>query len=132
MRWAAVTGLAFALAACGGAAEESDDPMPAAPAPAPAPEVVAAADGWAGTYEFEIGGKKTTAVLMAEGTYSDTVDGEIVESGVWHENAEGQVCFDPIGEQAPPICYTAGERAEDGSLVVTPDDGEPLTVKKVG
>ena len=126
MRFAAVTGLAFALAACGGAAEESDDPMPAAT------EVVVAADGWAGTYEFEIDGKKTTAALMAEGTYSDTVDGEIVESGVWHENAEGQVCFEPIGEQAPATCYTAGEMAEDGTLVVTPDEGEPLTVKKVG
>jgi len=126
MRLAAITGLAFALAACGGAAEESDDPMPAAT------EVVVAADGWAGTYEFEIDGKKTTAVLMAEGTYSDTVDGEIVESGVWHENSEGQVCFDPIGEQSPATCFTAGEMAEDGTFVVTPDEGEPLTVKRIG
>src|SRR5690606_4472982 len=126
MRLAAITGLAFALAACGGAAEESDDPMPAPT------EVVVAADGWAGTYGYEIDGRKTTAVLMAEGTNSDTVDGEIVESGVWHENSECQVYFDPIGEQSPATCFTAGEMAEDGTFGVTPDEGEPLTVTRIG
>ena len=117
--------LAFTLAACGDAAEESDDPAPAAT------EAVAS-DGWAGSYEFEIDGQKTTAVLMADGMYSDTVDGEVVESGLWEENADGKLCFDPTGDEAPATCFTAGPMAEDGTMVVTPDEDEPLTVKKIG
>ena len=103
----------------------TDDPMPAAT------ERVAA-EGWAGTYEFEVDGQKTTAVLMPDGMYSDSVDGEVVESGLWQEDAGGQVCFDPTGDEAPVTCFTAGERAADGTMVVTPDEGEPLTVKKIG
>lgn len=118
---AALTG---ALAACGNPAEESGDPVPAAT------ETVAA-DSWAGTYEFEIEGETTTAALMADGTYTDTVDGEVVESGTWEENAEGQVCFDPAGEDTPVTCFTAGEVGEDGTFVATPDEGEPLTIRKV-
>jgi len=120
---AALTG---ALAACGNPAEESDDPI----APS-ATETAAAAEGWAGTYEFEVDGKTTTSALMADGTYTDTVDDEVVESGTWEENAEGQVCFDPTGEDTPVTCFTAGEVAEDGTFVATPNEGEPLTIRKV-
>jgi hypothetical protein len=117
--------LSAALVACGDAAEESDEPV------APAATETAAAEGWAGTYEFEVEGKTTTSVLMADGTYTDTVDGEVVESGTWEENAEGQVCFDPPGEDTPVTCFTAGEPGEDGTFVATPDEGEPLTIRKV-
>jgi hypothetical protein len=114
-----------ALAACGDAAEEADDPA------GPVATETVAAESWAGTYEFEVDGETTTAVMMADGTYTDTVDGEVVESGTWEENAEGQVCFDPAGEDTPVTCFIAGEPAEDGTFVATPDEGEPLTIRKV-
>ena len=119
---AALTG---ALAACGNPAEESDDPA------GPIATEAAADEGWAGTYEFQVEGKNTTAVMTADGTYTDTVDGEVVESGTWEENADGQVCFDPAGEDTPVTCFTAGEPGEDGTFVATPDEGEPLTIRKV-
>lgn len=121
----AVAMLALALAACGDAAEESDDPVPAAT------ETVAS-EGWPGTYEFEVDGRTTTSTLLADGTYTDTVDGEVVQSGQWEENAAGKVCFDPAGDEAAIACYAAGEVADDGTMVVTPDEGEPLTVRKIG
>ena len=121
-----IAALAGALAACGDAAEESDEPT------APVATETVAAEGWAGTYEFEADGKTTTAMLMADGMYTDTVDGEVVESGTWEENAEGKVCFDPAGDDTPVTCFTAGETAADGTFVATPDEGAPLTIRKIG
>ena len=114
----AVAMLALALAACGDAAEESDDPVPT--------------EGWTGVYEFETGGQKTTSTLMADGTFTDTVGGEVVQSGQWEERPDGKVCFDPVGDEAAVACYAAGEIAPDGTMLVTPDEGEPLTVRRIG
>src|SRR5690606_27661832 len=86
----AVAMLALALAACGDAAEESDDPVPAA--------TEVASGGWTGVYEFETGGQKTTSTLMADGTFTDTVGDEVVQSGQWEERPDGKVCFDPVGD----------------------------------
>lgn len=121
----AVATFALALAACGDAAEESDDPVPTAT------ETVAA-ESWTGIYEFEVDGQTTTSTLLADGTYTDTVDGEVVQSGQWEENAARKVCFDPAGDEVAIACYAAGEVADDGTMVVTPDEGEPLTVRKIG
>ncbi len=120
----AVAMLALALAACGDAAEESDDPVPAA--------TEVASEGWTGVYEFETGGQKTTSTLMADGTFTDRVGGEVVQSGQWEERPDGKVCFDPLGDEAAVACYAAGEIAADGTMLVTPDEGEPLTVRKIG
>ena len=115
-----VAAAACALAACDNAAEESDEPV-----------VEETAETMAGTYEYEMDGKPTIAVLTADGIYSDTQDGEIVESGTWEEREDGKVCFDPAGEDTPATCFTVGETDPDGTFVATPDEGEPLTIRKV-
>jgi hypothetical protein len=126
-----VASLAGALAACGQAAEESDEPATeeAAAAPEPTPT------SWAGTYEVTMAdGMKFTATLNADGTYQDTAaDGTVQEKGTWETGEDGGACFDSEGGDDKVICFTAGEAAEDGSMVVTPDDGsEALTIKKTG
>jgi hypothetical protein len=124
-----VAALAGALAACGDAAEESDEPEAAATTEA-APE--AAATSSAGTYDVTLAdGSKFTSVLNADGTYQDTgADGAVTEKGTW-EDTDGKTCFDSEGGDDKIICFTVGEAAADGSMVATPDDGtDPLTIKK--
>jgi hypothetical protein len=122
--------LAGALAGCGDAAEESADTATAETAEATAE---ATPTSWAGNYEVTMAdGTKFTSMLNADGTYQDLdADGKTTESGAWEEREDGKVCFDSEGGDAKVICFTAGEAAEDGSIVVTPDDGTgPLTIKK--
>jgi hypothetical protein len=123
-----VATLAGALAACGQAAEESDEPAAtetAAPAATPTSS--------AGTYEVTMAdGTKFTSVMNADGTYTDTdADGKTQETGTWEDRADGKTCFDSEGGDDTVVCFTLGAAAADGSMVATPDDGsEPLTVKK--
>ena len=128
-----VAALGVALAGCGDAAEESDEPAaletPAAAEAAPA-DTAAATESSAGTYEYELDGKPTTAVLAADGKYTDTQDGKVVEQGMWADR-DGKVCFDPEGD-ALGTCYTTTERDAEGVFTATGDDGTTLTVKKVG
>src|SRR5688572_25259856 len=120
--------LGISLAACDNAAEESDDPIAESTA-IPADETAAAT--MAGTYEFEVDGQPTTAVLREDGTYTDSQDGQVLESGTWSDRG-GKTCFDPSGDETPESCYTVGETGPDGTFVATPDQGEPLTIRKVG
>jgi hypothetical protein len=120
--------LAGALAACGDAAEESDDTTAVEE---PAATQAAVEESSAGTYEFDMDGTPTVAVLKPDGTYTDTQDGEVIESGTWEDRDDGKTCFDPEGDEAPSVCYTIGETAADGTFVATPDDGsDPLTIRK--
>lgn len=111
-----------ALGACSQAAEESDDTATA--------EATAAAGTMAGTYEFELDGKKTTSVLMADGMYTDTQDGTVTESGTWTER-DGKTCFKPAGDDATETCFTTTAPDAEGVFTATPDEGEPLTIRKI-
>lgn len=117
--------LTSALAACGDAAEEADD---TATVETPA-ATEAAAETMAGTYEFEVDGVRTTSVLNADGTYTDSTDGEVVETGTWAEK-DGKTCFDPEGA-AGESCFTSTEPDADGVFIATPDGGDPLTIRKI-
>ena len=122
-----VAALGLTLAACDNAAEESDDPAPAAT------ETVASEETMAGTYEFEVEGTVTTAVLLPDGSYTDSQNGAVLESGMWAEQADDSVCFDPAGDDTETTCFQVGETGPDGTFVATPDDGsDPLTIRKVG
>ena len=117
--------LAGALTAC------SSEPAEEA-AEAPATEETAASD-LPGTYEVtQADGTKTTTVINADGTYTDTgADGTEV-SGTWAE-VDGKECFTPAADaegEAAATCYTSTEPGEDGTFTATPDEGDPLTVKK--
>ena len=117
--------LGVALAGCDRAAEEADEPTASA---APA-ATEAAADTMAGTYEFEVDGVKTTAVLNPDGTYTDSTEGTVTETGTWME-MDGKTCFDPEGDPGE-TCFTSTEPDAEGVFVATPDEGEPLTIKKI-
>lgn len=117
-----IAALGVALAGCDQAAEEADEPTAVA-------TTEAAAATMAGTYEFEVDGIKTTAVLNPEGTYADSTDGTVTETGTWVET-DGKTCFDPEGE-ASETCFTSTEPDAEGVFVATPDEGEPLTIKRI-
>ena len=126
-----VAALGVALAGCGDAAEESDEPAMAVETPA-ATEA-AAAGASPGTYEFDLEGTATVATLNADGTYTDTQGGEAIESGTWENREDGKTCFDPEGDDSPATCYTVGATGADGTFTATPDDGgDPLTIRKTG
>ena len=123
--------LSTALAACNNAAEDSDEPAPEATAAATeAPAATETASTTAGTYEFELDGKPTTSVLLADGTYTDTQDGKVTEKGMWAEH-DGKICFDPEGDDTPGTCFTTTEPDAEGVFTATSDDGATvLKVKK--
>ena len=120
--------LRLALAACNNPAEEADDP---AVTEAPAATEAADAETSAGTYEFDMEGTATVAVLNADGTYTDTQGGAVIESGTWEDRDDGKTCFDAEGDDTAVVCYTIAETGADGTFVATPDDGgDPLTIRK--
>lgn len=83
-----------------------------------------------GTYRVTLpDGITGTSMLMEDGTYLDTFD-ERSESGTWSE-VDGKTCFDPDGDDAPTRCYAIGDPAADGSFTATPDEGEPVRVRKL-
>ena len=127
-----VAALGVALAGCGDAAEEADDTaaVEAPAAEATAADAAAASEGRAGTYEYELDGKATTAVLTADGKYTDTQDGKVIETGLWAEH-DDKVCFDPEGD-ALGTCYATTDSDAQGVFTATGDDGTTLTIKKVG
>ena len=121
-------GLSLALAACNNAAEEADE---TAVTEAPAATEAADAETSAGTYEFDMEGTATVAVLNADGTYTDTQGGAVIESGTWEDRDDGKTCFDAVGDDTAVVCYTIAETGADGTFVATPDDGgDPLTIRK--
>ena len=124
-----VAALAGTLAACGGAADESDEPAVAATTEAAATE--AAEESTAGTYDVTLAdGTKFTSELKPDGTYEDKdAAGAVTESGTWADR-DGKTCFTPANDE-PELCFTLGEPQGDGTRIATPSDGsEPLTVRK--
>lgn len=109
----------LALAACS-QAEKADDT-------ATEPEKPAIV----GTYEETTpDGELMVTTINADGTYAESVKGEVSESGYWSQ-AEGKTCFDPLGDDTPQRCFTTTEPGEDGTFTATPDEGDPITVKKI-
>ncbi|GAA0279815.1 hypothetical protein GCM10009127_21160 [Alteraurantiacibacter aestuarii] len=122
----AIAGI-MTLAACGGDADVDE---------APVEEVaVAEVSPYAGTYTGTMDdGSVWSSVLNEDGTYADTEAGEVTETGLWADS-DGQVCFTPdVAEGEEPeatSCYSMGEVAEDGSVVITNAEGEESTIQKV-
>ena len=116
-----------ALSACN---QNKAEPAPAASesaAPAPAPSALPAAADMAGTYEFDYKGKATTSVMKANGTYEDSQDGKVTETGKWAVK-DGKTCFaDNKGD--PDQCWTTTTPDSMGMFTATSVDGK--TVLKV-
>lgn len=122
----AIAGI-MSLAACGGDADVEE----AAVEEVAVAEVSSAAGTYTGTSEE---GSVWSSVLNDDGTYQDTEDGEVTETGSWSDS-DGQVCFVPdVAEGEEPeatSCFTMGEVAEDGRVVITNAEGEEMTIQKV-
>ena len=116
-----------ALSACN---QNKAEPAPAASeaaAPTPAASALPAAADMAGTYEFDYKGKATTSVMKADGTYEDSQDGKVTETGKWTVK-DNKSCFTP--EKGKEQCTSDGPMGSDGTFTVTPDEGAPYTVTK--
>lgn len=99
-----------------------------------APEAEAAEpESSAGSYDIALpDGQRMISVLTTGGTYTDSVNGVVVESGTW-EDKDGATCFTPApGSEGEPRCYTNGEPGPDGRYTATPDKGDAVQVKKIG
>ena len=124
-KWIGLVGIAT-LAACQQAEAPAEEE---AATEAAAPEAASIV----GTYEeTNADGKVVTTAINEDGTYTESIDGAVTESGTWTQ-ADGQDCFDPEGDEAPTRCFTTSEMAEDGTFTATPvGGGDAITVKKTG
>lgn len=121
-----------ALAAC--SANEAEDATTEEEAVEETAMEAAEGPGMVGTYtvynpEGEMVG---TAMHNADGTYMFDAADEAEEdgSGTW-ENRDGMMCADGTEaegeEDTGPRCWTPGETGEDGRMMWTSDDEEPIT-----
>ncbi|AKH41693.1 hypothetical protein FHS61_002183 [Altererythrobacter atlanticus] len=111
------------LAAC--SSPESND----ADAEGDASAAPSAVSAMAGSYEIVTDDGTISSFLAEDGSYIESMDGDIVSMGSWREEG-GKTCFDPTTDE-PPMCYTIGDIGDDGTFTATPDEGDPITVKKV-
>ena len=119
-----------ALAACGSnEADETAGDDAAASAGETTGDV--AATDMAGTYEITMSdGRVAIQTLNADGTYSDTIDGQVTESGTWRQSGD-QLCYTAQGA-ASESCYSGGPANADGSFEVTGPDGTvSSTVRRI-
>ena len=129
-KFVAVAG-AFALAACGSSEAEVDIAEEAVEA---VEEIAMTDSALVGTYGGTTdSGDEWTSTLNADGTYEDTMAGEISETGTWTDEDQ-LVCFNPTvmeGETAEQTCMTLVSVNDDGSLLMQTDDGSEMTVPKL-
>ena len=131
-----VSGLLLTLAACGG----QDTPAaPASAAATPSPVAADSAAALAGTYgAARADGTPWTTTLQADGRYSNTMAGQVTESGRW-TRAGDQLCFtadrnvDQAAVATPPaqVCQTLVAVNTDGSLVVRDASGQETTAPRL-
>jgi len=114
------------------------------PAPAPDAEASAtqtadastagpvAADGKPSAGKFKIttaDGKTLIEEDKADGTYSTTQDGKVVETGKWDQKAGGLFCFTKDGKDAKQQCNE--EKVENGVWTTKSPDGKVSIVERV-
>ena len=120
-----------ALAGC-----KSEAPAPEATATAEATTAAAtptAADGkpTPGTFKITTAdGKVVMEEVKADGTYVDTVDGKVVETGKWVQKSPTEYCYTKDGEDAKEVCNTEGVDAK-GVWTSTNPEGKTATVERV-
>ena len=113
-------------------AEPAPEATEAAAAPAPAaPSLAADGQPAADTYRVTTSdGKVILEDVRADGTYVDTVDGKVVETGRWEQKSPEQYCYTKDGEGETQKCNT---EAVDAKGVWTSRDaeGKVATVERV-
>jgi hypothetical protein len=115
--------------------------------PAPAPEAaneaaaaaepaaaVLAADGQSATGTYKVTtaeGEVVMEEVRADGTYVDTVDGKVVETGRWVQKSPEQYCYTKDEEGATEVCNVEKVDA-NGVWTSTGPDGKVAKVERVG
>jgi len=116
--------LTLILATCVLAACKQTAPAPApTESAAPTPAATATTADMSGTYDFDYQGKPRVSVIKPDGTYEDTEDGKVVESGTWAMK-DGKVCFDD--KKDPELCWITTEPDADGKFTATSVDGKTV------
>lgn len=87
-----------------------------------------------GTYgSTDMDGNSWTSAIKADGTYQDTMNGEVTETGTWTHEGD-QVCFTPApidGATADATCLTLINVNDDGSLLMSDGTGAETTVPRI-
>jgi hypothetical protein len=123
-----VLAVALALAACGNGSDAAEAPG----------EVVATAAAANDPMIGQFGGttadgKAWTSAMNADGTYSETLEGEASENGTW-THVDDRVCFTPApqdGIASPETCLTLLNVNDDGSLLMADAEGLETTVPRL-
>jgi hypothetical protein len=124
MRIQALVATALLLTACSG--QQTEDKVETE---ADMPFVTANGSP-AGVYEVSgADGSVSIVTLYEDGTYSQvTPEGTDAAQGTL-QVVDGKTCFRVHRPGAEALCYTESATDEDGTYTVTPDGGEPLTVR---
>jgi len=87
----------------------------------------------AGSYDVTLAdGSRMMSMLASNGTYTDTVSGAVVSTGAWEHRDDGSTCFTPSeGSAEAPTCMTTSAPDANGTFTATPDNGEPVKIKKI-
>ena len=121
------------LAAC-----SKNEPAPApeaTPAAAVTPAEVLAADGKSPVGKFTIttsDGEVINEELKADGTYVDTVDGKVVETGKWVQKAPETFCYTHDKAGSAEICNTESVDDKGVWTTVSPDKKTATVVRVEG
>ena len=119
------------VAACS-QSEPAPEATEEAAAPAPAAQPLAA-DGQPATGTYRVTTSEGQVVIeevRADGTYTDTIDGEVVETGRWEQKSPEQFCFTKDEEGATQKCNTEAVDA-DGVWTSRDAEGKVATVERV-
>lgn len=114
------------------------------PAPEAAPEstevaatetaapAVMAADGKSPVGKYRItasDGKVFEEDVRADGTYTQTIDGKVSETGKWNQKAADTYCYTVDKEGATEVCNS--EKIENGVWSSTSPDGKTAKVERI-
>lgn len=128
MKKLVVIAAATLISACGSGDNGSADT--ATPATAPAAQNSALVGVYGGT---DMDGNAWSSQMNADGTYTDTVGGEVTETGTWTHSGD-QLCFTAQSVEGPsptPTCLTLININDDGSLLMADPEGNETTVPRL-
>lgn len=134
---ASLIALAAAIAACSPADREpAAEPTEAAtPEPATAETSASlAADGQPAHGNYKITRKDGTVIMSEvrpDGTYTDTIDGEVVETGRWEQPSPDVYCYTSDEEGAAQVCNDEAVDANGVWTSTNRETGEAATVERV-
>ncbi|HVR90947.1 MAG TPA: hypothetical protein VHG29_07630 [Novosphingobium sp.] len=131
-RIALLAALAVVSACSKPAPAPETDASAAAEASAPVAENIAA-DGKSSVGQFKVtasDGKVFIEDDKADGTYVETSDGKVLETGKWVQRAPGTFCYTKDEPDAKEICNE--EKVENGVWTSKNPKGKVATIERVG